>query len=111
MSLALYNGTTDKREIKIYPRENYVAAFVPISENKTFILLSDRKPAQYPSRDYSMERLLLENPDSLVIGYTGNVGINITDKLKYRRSIQHFPVSLDLQIKIEKVLNIETHLP
>ena len=111
MALALYNGTTDIRGIKVYPRENYVAAIIPISDNKTFVLLSDRKPGQYPARDFSMEKYLLENPDSLLIGYTGNVGINITDKLKYRRKIKHFPVSLDVQKKIEKVLNLDTNLP
>lgn len=110
MALTLYNGTTNNREIKIYPRENYVAVFVPFKDNKTFILLSDRKPAQYPARDYSMERLLLENPESIVIGYSGNVGINIADKLKYRRSIQHFPVTLDMQNKIEKALKLNSHL-
>jgi hypothetical protein len=111
MALFLYNETTDKRRIKIYPRENYVAAFVPFKDNKTFILLSDRKPAQYPARDYSMERLLKENPDTLIIGYTGNVGINIADNLKHKKKLIHFPVSLNMQNKIEKSLKLKIHLP
>ncbi|TAL70682.1 MAG: ComEC/Rec2 family competence protein [Bacteroidetes bacterium] len=111
IALTLYNGTTNKREIKIYPRENYIAAIVPLNEYKTFVLLSDRKPSQYPARDYSMEKLILENPDSLVIGYTGNVGINISDHIKYKRKIIHFPLSLGVQNQIEKKLNLKVHLP
>ncbi|MBI5324751.1 MAG: hypothetical protein HZB41_05680 [Ignavibacteriae bacterium] len=111
IALTIYKGAINKSEIKIYPGENYVAAFVPLNGHKTFVLISDRRPAQYPSRDYSMERLLLENKGSLILAYTGNVGINLADKVKTKKKIIHFPASIELQTKIEKVLEMKNHLP
>ena len=98
-------------DFKIIPREQYVAVICPLKTNETFFFLSDRKPLQYPLRDIGMENYLMKCPGSIIMGYNGNAGIAITDELKKCRRFRVLEISLQMQERIRKILNINKYIP
>jgi len=100
----------DKEEIEIYPRENLVATFVP-THDKLFVMITDRKPSQYPSVDYSLLRYIESKDKELILGITGNAGIALTDVLKKSRRFQIIEIPIEQQKEIAKVLNIKKEFP
>ncbi len=105
------DDNSTERNIRIYPRPQYVAAFIPLDDTTTFAYLADRKPAQYPFRDYHMEQHFINSQDSLIIGVTGNAGQNIYDYVSKERPTKCIEISHKIQEKIEKSLNLKYELP
>jgi ComEC/Rec2-related protein len=98
-------------QTKIFPRSQFVAAFIPINENKTFAYIADRKPEQYPYRDISLENYILQSNDTLIIGYTGNAGINLMDALKKNAVFKSYEIPLNQQIALNKALKTKIMAP
>lgn len=71
--------------IEVYPREQYVMAVLPPSNNRRLVILADRKEGIYPHTDYYAEQYLSgiinKKKDTAFFAYTGNAGIHLTDRL------------------------------
>ena len=102
---------SEKKQMEIFPRDQYVAAIIPLSNNKQFVYISDRKPSQYPFRDIGMEKYLLGLKDTLIFGYTGNAGIALTDELNKTAHFESYELSLDAQLYLNRLLRPNDYLP
>lgn len=102
--------TGKKQEIEIFSREKNVVIIAPALDNKTAIIIADRKPKQYPTRDFAMEKYLSSIGDSLLIAYNGNTGICTIENLK---GIKYRALHIDneYQKELSKLLNIPKYLP
>jgi len=86
----------------IYPCENYVVAHIPLSNNKDCILIVDRKPRLYPSKEYNVLNFINSKRGEILLAYAGNIGINYCDYYKNIKRIKRLPLSLEMQRKIAK---------
>lgn len=86
----------------IYPCENYVVSHIPLSTNKDCILIVDRKPRLYPSKEYNVLNFIKSKRGEILLAYTGNIGINYCDYYKNIKRIKRLPLSLEMQRKIAK---------
>lgn len=102
---------SESTNLKIYPLQNVVVAEIPISPNKSFIYIADRKNKQYPSLDYSLFKYLSTLNKELTIAVTGNVGMATNDKLKKIKKVRAIELSFNEQYAIENALNLKTRLP
>ncbi len=98
-------------EVKIYPREQYVAIELPLNQNKKSILLVDRKPKQKPFRDFGMFNYLVEIKEHLNLYYCGNAGLLIVDGLKNNTDIKSYEMDLDFQREVRKLLKLNEDIP
>lgn len=105
------NSIKFDKEIEVKPRNGYVASFFPLKDGNTFIFISDRKPKQYPLRDYSMEKYLIEYPDSIIMGINGNLGQNLYDGVSKYRNIKLIGISLESQEKLEQRMGSKYPIP
>jgi hypothetical protein len=108
--LIYISGSEERGYITILPREQYVAVFCPLNHGRTFVLLADRKPHQYPSRDIAMEKHLAEYKDSLIIGINGNAGMAVTDYVRKMRVAAILPVRDNIYKELDKTLDNKTRL-
>lgn len=89
----------NEKRICYIPREECVLLTIELpSKNICFIL--DKKPKQRPQIDPYVAKYLESKMNNLLVGYTGNVGIAISDFLKDRFKFRMFTVSKDLQIRL-----------
>ncbi len=105
------NPHTESNTLKIYPLQNVTVAEIPMSPNKSFVYIADRKNKQYPAPDYSLFKYLANSNRELTIAVTGNVGMATNDKLKKIKKIKAIELSFNEQYAIEKVLKLKTRLP
>ena len=101
----------NKKETRIIPRENIVFAEIPLTNNKTFILLSDRRPKLYPLLDFGILKYLQKNNTPLIVAINGNNGIKLTDALKKTRKFKKIEISLEHQRKLSKILKTKELIP
>ncbi|MFH1052139.1 MAG: ComEC/Rec2 family competence protein [bacterium] len=98
-------------EVKIYPREQYVAIELPnFRDQKSFVLI-DRKPRQKPLRDFPMFNYLKDIKQPAKLYYSGNAGLSIVDDLKKSSHFKSFEMDLDFQREVQKLLNIKEEIP
>lgn len=111
LCLLIFKASEDKEEIEIIPRNQFVASIIPIENNKKFVYIADRKPAQYPFRDFSFEKYLLKQSDTLIFGYGGNAGIALLDEIKKNKEYKTFELPIDIQLKLNELLIGSRALP
>ncbi|MBK9248148.1 MAG: hypothetical protein IPM69_08570 [Ignavibacteria bacterium] len=56
----------------VIPRTFTNFTTIPISKDSTLVLMTDRKPHQFPYGDKAMEEYLTSIPDSVILGIRGN---------------------------------------
>lgn len=94
---------TSRNSVEVFPRAKYVA--IVIQQNgKSYVLLFDRKPHLFPSRDLAMERYLSHLEGNLILGVSGNIGIALSDQIKKVRKISIIEMSVDFQRTVAKIL-------
>jgi ComEC/Rec2-related protein len=105
------NSVKFDKEIEVKPRNGYVANFFPMKGSNCFIFISDRKPKQYPLRDYSMEKYLIEYPDAIIMGINGNLGQNLFDGVSKYRNIKLMEISLETQKNLARRIGSKYPIP
>ena len=105
-----------QRSAVIYPLKDIAVAEVPLSGNKIFYYVADRKNKQMPKADYRLADYLaskMDNGSNIILGLSGNVGIATYDFLKNKYSVKMKPVSLLIgdQKRIEALLGLRKRLP
>lgn len=100
----------DREDLKVFTREQFVAIESKVNTNQTAFFVADRMPSQYPYRDYYMEQYIIEHPDSIILFYSGNAGINLMDFVKKERNVIAKKLSKDLQLKIKEELKSDNYL-
>jgi competence protein ComEC len=100
--IANWNIDLSREEIgiKIYPREQFVVAEIPMENDRTFFYLSERMPKQYPIRDYQIENYILSK-ENVILGINGNSTINLADNILKNKDIQVRSIPLVFQEFIE----------
>jgi len=96
--------------LRIYPRGQYVAVEFKNSQSEKSIVISDRKPGQYPIRDIAMENYISSYSGKLTLGITGNAGQNIADNIELSENHKILYISLSDQEKIRKELGLSERL-
>lgn len=96
-----FNFFLSKNEKRIcyVPRRDCVLLTIELPDRNICFIL-DKKPQQRPQIDPYIVKYLETKMNNLLIGYTGNVGIAISDYLKDRFKFRKFTVSRDLQIRL-----------
>jgi len=97
-----------EKSIAIYPRNQFTAIEVP-GEDHTLFFILDRKPSIYPRNDFSFNKYLIEHTDSIRLAITGNAGINISDIVSKERAVDGLFISIDEQIALKDLLNLQKH--
>jgi competence protein ComEC len=107
--IIFFNFEQEENGIKIFPREQFVAAEIPLSPSNTFFYLTERMPRQYPVRDYQFEQYMLTK-DSFVLGITGNSTINLADNINKQKDVEIRSLTNEMQEKIEAEMLHEVKL-
>ncbi len=97
-------------EPTLFPLENYVVAHIPISQNKDCILIVDRKPRLAAIKNFNVLNFIHSKRGEILLGYSGNIGINYSDYYKNIARIKSFPLSLEIQRKIAKTIFNKNYL-
>lgn len=108
--IIIFNDTFDSN-IKIIPRTYVVATYIKLDKNRTFVLLSDRKPYYKPYRDFTLEKNLIEYNSSLILGITGISSMAIPDEVKKQRKIICMEFNIPMQERINKIISPNEFLP
>ncbi|MGQ9819785.1 MAG: ComEC/Rec2 family competence protein [Candidatus Kapaibacteriales bacterium] len=97
-----YLSFNDKR-ICYVPRKDCVLLTIELP-NRNICFVLDKKPRQKPRIDPNIVKYLENKMNNLAIGYTGNIGIAISDYLRSKFKLQRFTIPKDLQIKLSTLL-------
>jgi ComEC/Rec2-related protein len=109
MGMFLFENKTDEG-VKIIPRQQFVALeLTDVNKTKTFLIF-DRMPSQKPKSDYYFEKYLNKNKE-FTIYYSGNAGLNIVDRIKYKTGIRNFEMDIPFQKMIENKLKLQVRIP
>ena len=93
---------------KIYPMQGVVVAEIPLSNNRNFIFIADRRNKQYPKAEYSLQKYLINSDKDLIIAINGNIGMATLDKVKKIKPINAMELTFNQQKALEKMLNINS---
>jgi hypothetical protein len=74
------------------------------------IILLDRKPSIRPKSDLGVIDYLMQKDKKLNIFYSGNAGINITDKIKNDKDVQLHELSISKQKELLKLIDKDVNL-
>lgn len=91
---------------KIYSRKYSTVIIDSVNKNKNLALIIDRKKYDYPKLDYGLFLHILNSDKKWMIGYTGDNGILMSDKLKNLKNIEIFEISN----KMLKIIENKTKL-
>ena len=94
---------------KIYPMQGVVVAEIPLSNNRNFIYIADRRNKQYPKAEYSLQKYLINSDKDLIIAVTGNIGMATLDKIKRLKPINAMELTFNQQKALVKKLNINSN--
>ncbi|HPI19039.1 MAG TPA: ComEC/Rec2 family competence protein [Candidatus Kapabacteria bacterium] len=97
-------------EPTIYPLENYTVAYIPLSQNEDCILIVDRKPRLLPVKNFNVLNFIRSKRGEILLGYSGNIGINYSDYYKNIERIKSLPLSLEIQRRIAKTIFNKNYL-
>lgn len=98
-----------EKGLEILPREQLTAVEIK-DKNKILYIISERRPNQFPRRDYALEQYILEQNDDIYIAVTGNSGINLCDNLKDTILFKSVELDHSSQILVEKYLDLPKRL-
>lgn len=102
---------TDLKTIAIYPRNHTVSVFIPSNNNEYLVIVSDRKPNQYPIRDIALENYILKLKGKITIAINGNSGIGLTDELKKKINFKIYDLPVEYLEKLRIILRINNEIP
>ena len=110
LCLLSFLGTEKQKNAVLYPNEAFVLAHIPLAKNKDCILIVDRKPKLAPFKSYNVLNFINSMPGDLLLGYSGNIGINYSDHFKGKKNLKSFPLSLEMQKRIAKEIFNKNYL-
>jgi hypothetical protein len=87
------------------PRRSFVAVNIPLNDTTLLAVALDRMPSLYPVADLAYEEMLQNDDRNLLIGYSGNNGIFLADRLKKVRNIKTIEINHEAQRLLQRMLN------
>jgi competence protein ComEC len=99
-----YLPTAESNSEKIILRKDFVVYMNDIAF-KRYIYILDRKPSIFPRNDHYLNEFLVDFRGDIVLGYTGNCGINIADYLREFKAIKEFQINSDIEKQLNTICN------
>jgi len=98
------DSDTNQNTWYIIPRNDIVMTMIPLSTQRSLVLLEDRKPHQNPRNDYGLIDFLTKTNDTLIIAKRGNCSEWISVKVSEKRNVRIFPIQDSLYRRIENIV-------
>lgn len=100
----IYLQISRKSEVEIFS-DNKINCFeIPLNKNEVFYYVSDRYGRQYPINYWSLSEKIITDSREVIIGYNGNQGINLSDRVKGFREIRLVEFGIDEESRLQEIL-------
>lgn len=100
-----------ENRIRIVPKEKVVTIVFPEYLDKHIVLVADRENNHYPISEYDIEKFIMQLPDTVVVGVSGNCGMAMLDKIRKKRFLKIYEMDVPFQKKLQEILKLNVEIP
>lgn len=109
-AILVFLNVDEAKSEKVYTiARQHITTVIIENENKKYILLFDRMPANSTRQDFGVRNYILNSNKDISVAYTGNTGIATIDAIKKIKKFDYYEINNEIQIKLTKLLNLEVH--
>jgi len=100
----IYLHISRKNEVDVYSDNRINCIEVPLDNGRVLYYISDRYGKQYPINYWSLNEKIITDRREIIVGYNGNQGINLGDRVKGFRRVMLVEFGIEEEGSLQGIL-------